>query len=57
MLSPRDFQREFSAKMKALESGDLSKLVLTRHGKMVAVVLTVEKYAELTADGPIQSSG
>lgn len=53
MLSPRDFQRNFAPKMKALQDGDLEKIVLRRHGQMIGVVLTVEKYAELTADGQV----
>lgn len=53
LLSPRDFRREFAPKLERLASGELEKLVLMNRGKMVAVVLPLEAYAELLkrADG------
>jgi hypothetical protein len=51
MVTGRDFRRNFAGRMEQLESGDVDKLVLMRHGKMVGVVLTVERYAGLTAEG------
>jgi prevent-host-death family protein len=47
MVSGRDFRREFAGLLERLEKGELEKLVLLRHGKMVAVVTTVEDYARL----------
>ncbi len=47
IVSGRDFRREFAKLIERLEKGELEKLVLTRHGKMVAVVTTVEGYARL----------
>ncbi len=49
MVAVRDFQRQFSKKLKDLELGEVEKLVLTRYGKMEAVVMTVEDYARLVA--------
>lgn len=51
MVTGRDFRREFAGRMKDLEEDRVEKLVLMRHGKMVAVVLTVEDYAKLAAQG------
>lgn len=49
MVTGRDFRRNFAGRMEELEEGKVEKLVLMRHGKMIAVVLTVEDYAKLTA--------
>lgn len=51
MVTGRDFRREFAGRMKDLEEDRVEKLVLMRHGKMVAVVLTVGDYAKLAAQG------
>lgn len=47
LLSPRDFQREFGAKLKELQAGKVEKLVLLRHSQMVGVVLDIDTYAAL----------
>lgn len=47
LIAPRDFQRRWSKYLSDLEEGEIEKLVITRHGKFRAVVLTVEDYAEL----------
>jgi len=47
MVSGRDFRREFAKLIEKLERGEVKKLVLMRHGKMIAVVTTVEDYVRL----------
>lgn len=51
LLTPRDFRREFAGKMAELEEGHLEKLVLMRGTEMTAVVIPVERYAELLGKG------
>lgn len=47
MVSGRAFRREFADRMDQLTQGEVEKLVLMKHGKMVGVVMTVERYAQL----------
>jgi hypothetical protein len=47
MVTGRDFRREFAGRMDQLAEGQVEKLVLMKHGKMVGVVMTVERYAQL----------
>lgn len=47
LVSPRDFRREFTSKLAELETGDLDKLVLSKRGKFVGVVLSPEVYSDL----------
>lgn len=47
LLSPRDFRREFTAKLAELEAGDLDKLVLSKRGQFVGIVLSVDAYQDL----------
>lgn len=47
IITARDFSREYPKQMKRLESGEIEKLVITSHGKMVAVVQTVADYEKL----------
>lgn len=47
LLSPRDFRREVTTKLAALNGGGLEKLVLTKRGEFVGVVLSVESYEDL----------
>jgi hypothetical protein len=47
MIGARDFAREYPKQMKRLASGEIEKLVITSHGKLQAVVLTVEDYEKL----------
>lgn len=43
----RDAMRELNRMVDLLERGDSEKFVLTKHGQMRAVVLSVEAFAEL----------
>ena len=43
----RDAMRGLNVMVDDLQSGERDKIVLTRHGKMVAVVLPVDVYAAL----------
>ncbi len=43
----RDAMRALNRMVDDLESGEREKIVLTRHGKMVAVVLPLDVYAAL----------
>jgi hypothetical protein len=43
----RDAMRELNRMVDLLECGDSEKFVLTKHGQMRAVVLSVETFAEL----------
>lgn len=43
----REAMREMNRLVAALDAGDLDKVVLTTHGRMRAVVLTVDEYARL----------
>lgn len=47
MLSPRDFRREVTSKITELNEGKLQKIVLTKRGQMIGVVLTVDAYQDL----------
>lgn len=47
LLSPRDFRREVTTKLAELNEGELEKLVLTKRGEFVGVVLSVESYEDL----------
>lgn len=43
----RDAMRELNRMVDLLERGDSEKFVLTKHGQMRAVVLSVEAFAQL----------
>lgn len=43
----RDAMRELNRMVDLLEQGDSEKFVLTKHGQMRAVVISVETFAEL----------
>jgi PHD/YefM family antitoxin component YafN of YafNO toxin-antitoxin module len=43
----RDAMRELNRMVDLLERGDSEKFVLTKHGQMRAVVISVETFAEL----------
>lgn len=45
LRSVRDVSRELGALLERLEAGELEKVVVTRHGRMVAVILPLEAYA------------
>lgn len=47
LLTLRDLRRELNTRMADLERGMVDKLVLTRHGEMIGVVLTIDDYAKL----------
>lgn len=49
LISARDFQRELGKRTDALkENDDVEKIVITKHGKMEFVVLTVADYERLS---------
>lgn len=47
LLSPRDFRRDVTTKLAELNEGKLDKLVLTKRGEFVGVVLSVASYEDL----------
>jgi hypothetical protein len=47
LLSPRDFRREFTTKLRELNAGDVEKLVLSKRGQFVGVVITIDAYEDL----------
>lgn len=47
LLSPRDFRRGFTTKLAELNDGDVEKLVLSKRGQFVGVVLSVDTYEDL----------
>lgn len=48
MVTARDLGRTYAKVMKQLTNGELEKAVITRHGRMEAVLITVPRYEELT---------
>lgn len=50
MVSIRDFRRESAERIRQLEEGEIEKLALTRHGKVVAILVSPEAYEELGPD-------
>jgi prevent-host-death family protein len=50
MRSMRSVSRELAGLVAELQTGGLEKVVVTKHGRMVAVLLTVDEYERL-ADG------
>lgn len=51
MVTARQLNREFSRVFSRLEKGEVEKIVVTRRGKMVAIVVAPEDYEELAAGG------
>ena len=47
LVTPREFVRGFAARMKALEEGEVEKLVLMRGATMTAVVIPLERFVQL----------
>ncbi len=45
----RDAMRELNRMVEQLDSGDSEKFVLTKHGQMRAVVVSVECFSRLSA--------
>jgi PHD/YefM family antitoxin component YafN of YafNO toxin-antitoxin module len=43
----REAMREMTAILRQLEQGDVEKIVLTRGGRMVGVLLSPERYSSL----------
>jgi hypothetical protein len=43
----RDATRELGKLVECLESGDAEKFVLTKHGQMRAVVVSLDSYTEM----------
>jgi hypothetical protein len=53
----RDAMRELNRLVDSLESGEADKFVLTKHGQMRAVVLSVEAFSDLAACVPAGGLG
>ncbi|MCL2770285.1 MAG: hypothetical protein FWD42_09300 [Solirubrobacterales bacterium] len=56
----RDAMRELNRMVEELESGESEKFVLTKHGQMRAVVVSVERFAGMRQSlptGAIQPAG
>jgi hypothetical protein len=47
----RDATRELGKLVECLESGDAEKFVLTKHGQMRAVVMSLDSYTEMRPGG------
>lgn len=47
----RDATRELGRLIESLESGDAEKFVLTKHGQMRAVVVSLDSFTTLRAGG------
>lgn len=47
MVTARDLGRNYAKLMKQLADGDIEKVVITKHGKMEGVLLTVPAYEGL----------
>jgi len=48
----RDATRELGRLVDSLESGDAEKFVLTKHGQMRAVVVSLDSFTALRAGAP-----
>lgn len=48
LLTPRELRRDFATRLEQLTSGEVEKLVLLQRNQMVAVMLPIDKYVELT---------
>lgn len=47
MVSVRDFRRNSAKLLEALRKKRREKIVLTRHGEMVGVIVSVESYEQM----------
>lgn len=47
LTTMREAARDLPRKLEALERGDVEKLVVTQRSKMRAVVVSVDRYAEI----------
>jgi hypothetical protein len=50
LRTTREAMRELNAIIEQLETGSVEKIVLTRQGKIVGVLMAPYRYAELTND-------
>lgn len=50
LVTVRDGMRELNKFVDRLISGEREKYVLMRHGKMVAIVISVDRYEEVNLD-------
>lgn len=48
----KETAREFGAMVEAIATGEVEKWVITKHGKMVAVIVSVEEYSAMLARAP-----
>lgn len=52
LATVREAMRELTRLLDQLDAGEIEKIVLTQRNQMRAVLLTVERYAELQAPLP-----
>jgi len=52
----RDATRELGKLVDCLESGDAEKFVLTKHGQMRAVVVSLDSYTEMRPGSGLQAA-
>lgn len=52
LVSARDLARTYATLMDQLASGEIEKVVVTKHGKMEAVLIPVDRYEALTGGKP-----
>jgi hypothetical protein len=50
LVSSRSFYRNYATMMNRLAAGEIEKIVLTKHGKMIGVILTAENYEKATGE-------
>jgi PHD/YefM family antitoxin component YafN of YafNO toxin-antitoxin module len=50
LVGQRDFYRGFAKHMLRLGEGEVEKIVITKNGKMVGVLMTPDKYEALVGE-------
>lgn len=50
LVSSRFFYRNYARMMNKLAEGEIDKIVLTKRGKMVGVILTPETYEKVVGE-------
>lgn len=48
LVSARDLSRNYASLIERLVKGELEKVVITKHGKLEAVVVTTARYEAMT---------
>lgn len=54
LRTTREAMRELNALLEQLEQGSLEKVVLTRNGKLVGVLLSIESFAAIDTTDPVR---